>query len=113
MKYKFAAVALVATALAVTPVAPAEAHGWGHHDGLLFGVAAAGGAIVGAAVALATAPVRILADAAAPPPAPVYAAPVYAAPAPYYAYPQPQAVVYSYPQGYGYPVYGRPHYYYR
>jgi len=79
-----------AATLAATPLSPASAHDhWGHRGGhgpgLFFPLAIAG-AIVGTAAAIATAPVRALADAAS---APVYAAP---APAPtYYAAPAPQA----------------------
>jgi hypothetical protein len=105
MKYKFATVALMTAALAAAPIAPANA-GWHHdHRGLPFGVFAAGAAVTGALVALATAPFSMAAAASAPPPAP---APVYyAAPAPYAyapAYPPRQVVVYGYPQQvYAYP----------
>jgi len=116
MKIKLAAVTLMATTLALTPLAPAHADGWrhcggGYHGrgggGLFFGLAAAGGAVLGAAAAVATAPFQLVADIATPlpPPRPVY----YGAPAParYYGYPpayypQRQIVVYSYPQPYGY-----------
>jgi|GEM_PF-3042279 hypothetical protein len=111
MKYKFAVVALMATALAATPLAPANARGWDHYHGghggggLAFGVVAGVAAVTGAAIALATAPFNAIAEASAPPPpAPVY----YAAPAPaYYApVPQQQVVVYGAPRAYyGYPAY--------
>jgi len=107
MKIKLAAVTLMATTLALTPLAPAHADGWRGGGGLFFGLAAAGGAVLGAAAAVATAPFQLVADIATPlpPPRPVY----YGAPAParYYGYPpayypQRQIVVYSYPQPYGY-----------
>ena len=122
MKYKYLVVSLIAAAaLVVAPVSPASArpfhHGHGG-DGLLFGLFAGVAAVTVAAATLATAPVRVLADASGPPvsypgyygygaptyyaaPAPVYAYPPYG----YSAYPYPRrAVVYGYPQ----PVYGYP-----
>ena len=124
MKNKLPALVITTVALATLPLTPAHAEGWHHHgggygghggDGLFWGVTALGVAAVGAAVAIATAPFRIIGEAAAPPPpTPVYAtpyaspypptpypAPVYYAPAP--AYQQRPVVVYSYPQYYGYP----------
>ncbi len=105
---------LTAASLAVAPVTPASAHGFRHHGFPIIGGLFAAGAVVGAAaVAVATAPVRIIANAAAPtyyvPPA-AYAYPPYGyrgAPVAY-AYPQP---VYAYPaQAYAYaqPVYAYP-----
>jgi hypothetical protein len=110
MSMKFATVAVLTTALAVTPFAPANAAGWHHHGGhgfgLFDGLLIAGAAVTGAVVALATAPVRIIADAAAPP------QPVYAQPAPvatYGGYPPAyypqQRVVYAYPQPQPYATY--------
>ncbi|MDR3448175.1 MAG: hypothetical protein P4M15_00220, partial [Alphaproteobacteria bacterium] len=114
MKYKFAAIALTAAALAAAPLAPAEAHGWDHghggygggwHDhggggwhenhhggGIGWGVAAGIGAIVGAAATIATAPFVAVGDAFAPAPQPVVyqQQPVYAYPQTYY---QPRRVV--------------------
>ena len=69
--------------------------GWGG-PGLIGGLALGVGAVVGGAVALATAPVRIVAEAAAPPPA-------YYPPAPaYYGYGQGY---YARPAAYSYPAY--------
>ena len=116
MKLKLAAVSLLAAAsLAMAPVSPASAHEWRHHHGfpIIGGLIGAGVAVGTAVAAVATAPVRIVANAAAPYPyyAPVraYAPPVYyaAPPAPVYAYPAygyPGTVVYSAPQ----PVYAYP-----
>jgi hypothetical protein len=87
-----------AAMLVASPAAPASARGWhhGHGGGLLFGVGAAVGALVVGAATIATAPVRIIADAASGPayaPAPAYAAapPAYYAPQPQAYAPQPQA----------------------
>lgn len=127
--YKFITVAVLTAALAAAPVTSAHAEGWHHggwghegwghegwhhhdHDfGLIGGLALGVGAIVGAAATVATAPVRVIADAAAPP-EPVYAP----APVAYYGgyppayYPQRRVVVYSYPQPYpvAYPTYAYP-----
>jgi hypothetical protein len=110
MRYKAASLSLLAAAaFAVTPFAPASAHGWHHHGGgVVFGIAGAAAAVVGTAALVATAPFRALAPApvyAAPPPAPAYyapPAPSYYAPPPNYYAPPPQAYYYP-PQGY----YGR------
>ena len=85
-------------------------HGdYGHHrgnGGLLFGL----GALTLGAVALATAPVRIVGEAfeAPPPPRPIYyQQPVYAQP--YYAQPVYAQPVYGgYPPGYYHRYYHRP-----
>ena len=110
---------IAAMAAAIAVPTPASAHGWGGRgwhgggrgDGLFFGLLGAGAAVVGAAAYLATAPVRIVADAAEP--APVYAAPApqpvyYAQPAPAYYAPQP--VAYSYPAPAYYYSYRRGYY---
>lgn len=111
---------LITAALVAAPIIPAQARGWhhgwgwGHHDGVALGIVGAAGAVVGAAVTLATAPFVIAADAVAP--GPVYADPAYPAPAPAYypapsyGYPAPAPAYYAAP-GYGYPAYGyyRPH----
>lgn len=110
MNSKLTFVTVLATVLAVTPFAPAHADGWHHHHGgggLLFGLVAAGVAVTGAAVAFATAPLRVVTEAAvAPPPAPVYytSNAMYAQPRVVYAYPQ----AYAYPQPYAYPTYAYP-----
>lgn len=90
-----------AAVLIAVPAAPASARGWHHgHGGGLFFPLAVAGAVVGAAATIATAPVRILADAAA---GPAYApAPAYAAPPPAYYAPQPQAYA-PQPQAYAPP----------
>jgi len=101
------ALALGLVAAAAMTAAPASAHDhWGHRGhggpGLLFPLAIAG-AVVGTAAAIATAPVRALAEAAAPP---VYApAPAYYAPPAYYPPPQayyPPLQAYYPPPGYAY-----------
>ena len=116
MKTKLFAISLLtAAAVAVAPVSPASAHDYYHHRHgfpLLGGLFAAAGAVVTGAAVVATAPVRIIANAAQPYPAaayPAYAAPVYyaAPPAPVaYAYPPygyPAPVAYAYPRrAYGY-----------
>jgi hypothetical protein len=115
MKTKLFAISLLtAAAVAIAPVSPASAHGYDHHRHgfpLLGGLFAAAGAVVGGAALVATAPVRVIANAAEPYPYPqAYpAAPVYyaAPPAPVgYAYPPygyPAPVTYAYPpQAYGY-----------
>jgi hypothetical protein len=110
MKFRHIALSLLtATAFAVAPLSPASAHEYYHHrhEFPLFGLFHAAGAVVVGAAEVATAPVRIIANAAAPYPyqyaqPQAYAAPVYyaAPPAPVaYAYPPP--VVY-YQQPYGY-----------
>jgi hypothetical protein len=126
MKTKLLATGLLATALVAVPMAPASAHGFNHGRDALFGIGAAVGAVALGAAMLATAPVRILADAASAP-GPVYAepsypgsAPVYAAPAPVYAapapvYAAPVTVVYAAPAPVYAPAYGYAYYpgYYR
>ncbi len=88
---------LAALALAVTPMAPASAHGWHHGGGgLIFGLAALGAAAVVGVATIVTAPVRAIAAA------PVYAAPppaYYAPPPAYYA---PPPAYYAPPPGYYY-----------
>jgi hypothetical protein len=112
MKTKLTALTLlIAAAVAVAPVSPASAHEFyrHRHEGfpIIGGLFHAAGAVVVGAAEIATAPVRIIANAAQPYPA--YAAPVYYAPPPApvaYAYPPygyPAPVTYAYPpQAYGY-----------
>ena len=110
MNHKFAIVALMTTALAVTPLAPANAYGHHSHGGrdagLLFGLFAAG--IAGTAIALATVPQTVIAE---PPPSRVYVAPapVYYNYEPIYRYrPYPlhqQVMPYGAPYPYAYPAY--------
>ena len=94
MLRKIALCTAIACAVASLPLKPAEAHGY-HRGG--FGLLAApfivGAAVVGAAAAIATAPVREVAAA------PVYAAPpvIYAPPPVAYA---PPGYAYGYPYGY-------------
>lgn len=114
MNTKLIITGIVATSLMATlPISPASAHEFHHHggghgghgDGLLFGLV---GGVVTAAALIATAPVRILADAAEP------AQPVYAEPQPQAYYAQPgygyyrpyphRTVVYAYPPAYAYPA---------
>jgi hypothetical protein len=117
MKSKLIPVSVLAViALVALPSAPASAHEYRHRHGvpIIGGLFAAGVAVGGAAVAIATAPVRILANAATQPypvaPQP-YATPVYyAAPAPVYAY-GPYGAPYGYapaPVIYQQPVYRYP-----
>jgi hypothetical protein len=98
-----------ALALAVTPLAPASAHGFHHGGGLFFPFAVAGAVGVAAAtlltlpIAIAAAPFQAVAAQPAyyPPPQPAYYPPqqpaYYPPPAPAYAYPPP---AYGYPPGY-------------
>jgi hypothetical protein len=85
MKAKLLTTGLLTAALAIAPLTPASAHGWDHHDhgggGAALGIGAAVGVLALGAAMIATAPVRVLADATAP--GPVYAEPSY--PAPVYA----------------------------
>jgi len=98
--------ALIGTALIMTPVTQASAHGR-HDGGLLFGLAALGTAAVVGVATIVTAPVRAIAAAPAPTYyalAPVYAAPPvysYAPPPVYYAAPPP--VAYAPPPSYAVP----------
>jgi hypothetical protein len=87
-----AAIAVVSTALVVSPLASASANDGRH---LAFGL----GAVVGALALIITAPFRALAEAPAPRPAYYAPAPAYYAP-PVAYYPPP--VVYYPPPGYGY-----------
>ncbi|MDE1900069.1 MAG: hypothetical protein KGI37_00300 [Alphaproteobacteria bacterium] len=127
-KMKFAAVAAMVAALAVTPLSPAKADGWGHggwghggwgHGGWDRGGWGhanyfhgdddggrwhGGGLLFGVAAASAAAlgMAATIGDIGEPPPARVvYAAPVYAQP----VYAQPRVVVYNYPPAYGYSGY--------
>jgi len=107
LNYRSAAMSTaVALSLAAAPLSSASAHG--RHDGLVFGLAAAGTALVVGAATLLTAPIAIV---TAPlrattyyyaPPQPAYYAPpppaYYAPPPAYYAPPPPPA--YYYPPGY-------------
>src|SRR5215469_9701629 len=93
LNYKSALIgACAVVALAAAPIAPASAHDHDfRHGGLIFGLAAATGAVVAGVATIVTAPVRALA-------APVYApAPAYYAPPPAAYYPPPTAY---YPPGY-------------
>ena len=109
MIFKLAAIGLLTVALTAGTASPASAHEFYHHHHgfpIIGGLFRATGAVVTGAAEIATAPVRIIANAANPYP---YAAPVYyaAPPAPVaYAYPPygyPAPVTYAYPpQAYGY-----------
>ncbi|OIQ93687.1 hypothetical protein GALL_243680 [mine drainage metagenome] len=99
---------VAALAFAATPLAAANAHPWGHHDGLgLLALPLVAGAVAGAVLAASgppSPPVVYQAPpvvAYAPPPAVVYQAPPM-------VYAPPPAVVYSAPApAYGYsPYYG-------
>ncbi len=109
MKLKLAGISiLTAAALAIAPVSPASAHGFHHHGfPIIAGLIGAGVAVGTAAAVIATAPVRVIANAAPPYPAYypgyAYAPAAYAAPV-YYA-PAPQPVYYQAPVPY-YPAYG-------
>jgi hypothetical protein len=84
---RIAALALVMSALLVVPLSSASAHRY--HDGPLFWPFAAAAAVIGGAVAIATAPFAAIAAPPAyyyPPPRPYYPPPAYYPPAPgYYA----------------------------
>jgi len=102
---------LVAVALAVAPLASAQAgwhghHGYYRHGGCWF-VGCVVGAVVGTAAAVATAPFVIAGDALAgpPPPRPYGPPPGYYGPPPPPAYYGPRG--YYPPPGYG-PGYGPP-----
>jgi hypothetical protein len=109
MKYKYAAVAVIASALVAAPIASAHAEDWHHRNHGGYGHDNRGGyghgswhhdrGGVALGLGLFTAGAA-LAYAATP-------HPVYAAPAPVYYQPvyQRPVVVYSYPQPYPYPAY--------
>ncbi len=110
MKSKLAIAALLTTALATAPLAPAYAEGHRSHErqnrsdsGLFLGLFAAG--LAGTAVALATSPYTLIVETPPPPP------PVYVAPAPAYYYYDYHSPIYrpmpSYRHGV---VYERPYY---
>jgi hypothetical protein len=84
---RIAALALVMSALLVVPLSSASAHRY--HGGPLFWPFAAAAAVIGGAVAIATAPFAAIAAPPAyyyPPPRPYYPPPAYYPPAPgYYA----------------------------
>jgi len=121
MNYKLSSMSLlVATAVAVMPLSPANASSYHHggygRGGFFYGLVGVGTALTVAAATLITAPVRLVADAARDPvvvPPPTYYTPqTYAYPAypqtsyypsayPAYGYPR-QTVVYGYPA----PIYG-------
>ncbi|MGD0143530.1 MAG: hypothetical protein ABSC92_10250, partial [Rhizomicrobium sp.] len=67
MKIKVLSVGILAAAIAVAPVSSAMAWGHffhhGHGGGPVFGLFAAGAAVVAGAAAIATAPIAILANA--------------------------------------------------
>jgi hypothetical protein len=109
MTYKLSLIGLIAAALIVAPINPASADPFyhhDHHDGLFVGLVGVGAAVTVAAATLVTAPVRIIADVAAPPrPVVGYYGPVA------YAYPPAVYPVYGHPYrrvvyGYGQPGYG-------
>ena len=109
MKYKCAAVTVLASVLVLTSLAPAHAEGrhheHGEHGDLAFGLFAA---VTGAAIAIAANPFNARDEDEeyyAPPPAVVYARPYSYAP----VYQPRPVVVYEYPPVYAYPqVYAYP-----
>ena len=102
MRYgRLAAVGLLVASVIVLPISEASArcwhNGWGWRcgPGLLALPFIAAGAVVGGAVAVATAPVRAIVGppyyyAPPPPPPAYYAPPVYYAPPGYYYGPPPR-----------------------
>jgi hypothetical protein len=103
---------VLATAIATAPIASANARGWDHHGGGHWGGGHGGyyggrgpgpvlgfaGAVLGATVALATAPFVLASNIVSP--GPVYAEASYPQEAPQAVYAQPQ-----YAQAYPQPVY--------
>ena len=116
MKHKLVKMLALSAVMAAAPLTDASAHGgWGHHGGggRDLGFFALGAAVVGATVAIATAPFNAIAEASAPAPQPYYPQQAYQqAPQPYYA-PPPQAYYAPPPVYYApAPYYGRGYYRY-